>query len=77
MAYGGVAISPLAVSCVVIPSVRGDTTLFLNDTLKGLGKYQYTILLPIFGPSLAVPQSQNPRHNTIMPAVLFNRYSQI
>jgi hypothetical protein len=44
---------------------------------KGLGNYQYTILLPIFGPSLTVPQSQNPRHNKIMTAVLFNQHSQI
>ncbi len=31
----------------------------------------------VFGSYLADSQSQNPRHNTIMPAVLFNRPDQI
>ncbi|MBU4264369.1 MAG: SOS response-associated peptidase [Proteobacteria bacterium] len=44
---------------------------------KGLGKCQNTITHPVFRPSLAVPQSQNPRRSTATPAVLLNRRNQI
>ena len=40
-------------------------------------KNWYTITPPVFGPSLAAPQSQNPQRSAATSAVLLNRHDQI